>query len=623
MKFSQKIVAASSTILLVTVIILSIQQISAVRHEVESLVNTSLTEMVNGVKNTVVSEMNSKKSLAQSITEVLEFAPHDHRFIKQTLENPELKSSFLAIGFGYQSDGFLIENDDNWEAGTDYDPRARPWYRETKAKGGLVVTAPYVDALSKQIIISIGTPVVKDGQFIAGMFYDMSLVGLADLVNNVSLLNSGYLFIVDEDGTTIAHPQDENNGKNLNTYLPGTKIQAGNQKLEQKGKNLLVHFEKVPSENWYIGAIIDEDIAFSSIYDMRKSSTIYAMIAAALSFIALSLLIKVLMKPLVILNDAIQDAASGQGDLTKRLDTNTDLEFSQLATGFNSFTETLQKQIQQSKDIAGKILLGTEETVMGAQESSAAMNLQLEELEQLATAMNEMAVTAIEVTNNAQSAAAVAKEADNAALEGSSLVSDTTKSIDALFLSINQAVKELKNLELATENIESVLKVINEIADKTNLLALNAAIESSRAGDSGRGFAVVADEVRNLATRTQESTTEIRCMIEQLQSGSSLVTTAMLESKNTALDVVEKSQTADAALQRIRKAIQRINNTNELIASSAEEQSSVAEDINNKTVNIKDLSNQVAASAEEANIAMQIQAENVRKQDVILNKFIV
>ena len=623
MRFSQKIVAASSILLLVTIVLLSIQQLSTVKKEVEDLVDTSLTEMVKGVKNTVISEMASKKSLAQSTTEVLELDPQNKTRVKDVLEKPNLKGTFLAVGYAYEVDGFVVENDDGWEVGPDYDPRVRPWYKAAKAQGKLVVTAPYVDVSSKKVIISIGTPVKDNGQFTAAMYYDLELTGLADLVNSANLLDAGYLFIVSSDGTTIAHPDAENNGQNLSTYLPNVTLKEGEQRFEKDGDSFMVHLTPVPSENWYIGAIIDEDIAFAAITDMRNSSFVYAIISVVLSVLVLSLLIKVLMRPLGILNEAIKDVASGQGDLTKRLDTNTDKEFAELAEAFNTFTQTLQTQIQQSNAIGAEILRGTEMTVQGSEESAEAMRSQLQELEQLATAMNEMAVTATEVANNAQGAAGAAKEADEATQSGSSVVSDTTASIDALSARIDQAVEEVQGLESATANIETILKVINDIADQTNLLALNAAIEAARAGESGRGFAVVADEVRTLAQRTQESTTEIRSMIEQLQSGASSVSAAMRESKSTAIDAVEKAKAADESLQRIRDSIQSITDMNMQIASAAEEQSLVAEEINANTVKIKDLSTQVADAAEDANVAMKVQTENVREQDSILNKFIV
>lgn len=623
MKFSQKIVAASSALLLVTVSLLSIQQLSTVRTEVESLVADSLNEMVKGVKNTVVSEMESKKGLAQSMTEVLELDPDNRDYVKNVLEKPKLKKSFLAVGLGYNNDGIVVENDDAWEPSGDYDPRKRPWFIDAKSSRKLVVTAPYVDVSTKNVIISIGTPVFNSGQFTGAMFYDLELTGLADLVNSVNLFDAGYLFIVTADGTTIAHPDSKNNGQNISTYLPQVSVKDGTQRIEMNGQDFLVDFTQIPSENWYVGAIIDESIAFSTITTLRNSSIIYTLIGVILSVIVLSFLIKVLMRPLGTLNEAIKDVASGQGDLTKRLNTNTDKEFAELALGFNTFTETLQKQITQSKAIGQEIMRGTELTVQGAHESADAMRTQLEELEQLATAMHEMAVTSTEVANNAQGAAAAAREADEATLDGSKVVNETTMSIDMLSARIDQAVEEVKGLESATANIETILKVINDIADQTNLLALNAAIEAARAGESGRGFAVVADEVRTLAQRTQQSTTEIRNMIEQLQVGASSVSSAMNESKTTAVDAVDKAKSANSALNRIRDAIQAISDMNIQIASAAEEQSLVAEEINTNTVKIKDLSTQVAQSAEEANVAMQVQTENVREQDALMNKFIV
>lgn len=623
MRFSQKIVAASSALLLLIILLLSVQQLSTVRSEVESLVSSSLKEMVAGVNNTITAQMTSKKALAQATTEVLELDPQNRNYVKSVLEKPALKGSFLAVGLGYQADGRVVENDDGWEPSGDYDPRKRPWFMAAKQERKLTLTAPYVDVSTKKTILSIGTPVFENGQFVGGMFYDLELTKLADLINSINLFDAGYLFIVTADGTTIAHPTTANNGKKLSSYLPQVNITPGTQKIEVDGTPYMVNFTLVPSENWYIGAIVDENKAFDAVSKLRNSSIIYTVIGVLVSIIGLTLLIKFLMRPLGTLNEAIKDVASGQGDLTKRLSTNTDKEFAELAQGFNTFTESLQKQIQQSKAIGEEIMHGAERTMGTVQGSAAAMRDQLQELEQLATAMHEMAVTATEVANNAQGAASAAKDADDATVEGSRVVSDTAQSIDRLSAHIEMAVEEVRGLESATANIETILKVINDIADQTNLLALNAAIEAARAGESGRGFAVVADEVRTLAQRTQQSTTEIRNMIEQLQAGASSVSVAMNESKSTAQDAVEKAQLADEALQRIRSSIQQISDMNMQIASAAEEQSLVAEEINNNTVKIKDLSTQVSESAEEASISMQAQTENVREQDAILNKFIV
>ncbi|MFW0948766.1 methyl-accepting chemotaxis protein [Vibrio parahaemolyticus] len=623
MKFRHKVVTASSILLLITVSLLSTQQVMTIRSQTQEHINSSVKEILTSVSNTVQSEMNAKKDLARSITEIIELSPNDRTYVKDILEKPTPKSSFLAIGFGYESNGFVIENDDGWDAGPDYDPRQRPWFIAAKNKGDLVVTDPYVDASSKNVIISVGTPVKQNGRFLAGMFYDLELTTLSDLVNQVNLFDAGYLFLVTDDGTTIAHPQSKYNGEKLNSYLPQVDLNKATQHIEVDNNPYMVSLTHIPSENWYVGAIIDETAAYSVVGELRNSAIIYSIIAVLASVIALTLLIRTLMRPLDTLNTAIKDVASGKGDLTQRLETDTDQEFSELAKNFNTFMENLQQQIIESKSISDQILTGTQITAEGARDSAGAIQTQLQELEQLATAMHEMSVTATEVANNAQGAASAAKEADQATIEGSSVVSESTQTINMLSDSIDLAVEEVQMLESATANIETILKVINDIADQTNLLALNAAIEAARAGESGRGFAVVADEVRTLAQRTQESTTEIRSMIEQLQSGASSVASAMHQSKGSAVEAVEKADLANDALQRIRDAIQRISDMNLQIASAAEEQSLVAEEINNNTVNIKDLSTQVADSANRTNEAMQSQHNNVRKQDEILNRFTV
>ncbi|AIL72481.1 TPA: HAMP domain-containing protein [Vibrio vulnificus] len=622
MKFSHKIVAASSALLLVTVSLLTAKQYFTMQDELTEQVEASVTEIVDGVRNTVAAEIDGRKAIAAYATSMME-TDLSPKHISDVITRPIVKNTFLLAGLGFEKDGSNINNDPSWNPGPTWDPRVRPWYKDAKNAGQLIITAPYADSATNEILVSIATPVRDNGTFIGAIFYDVSLAGLAELVNQVKLFDAGYVFIVSEDGTTIAHPDTKLNGKPMSEYMPNVQIRENPQQVVLDGISYTLDFASVPGENWYVGVVLDESIAYQSINDLRNSSIIYTIVAMLLSIAILLVLIRTLMRPLDDLNNAIQDVASGEGDLTQRLDTNTDKEFSQLADGFNTFTGTLQQLIKQSKAIGEEILRGSETTSGGLQESAAAMQEQLRELEQLATAMHEMATTASDVASNAQGAASAAKVADDATVDGTDIVSDTTQAIDDLSVRIDQAVEEVQVLESATANIETILKVINDIADQTNLLALNAAIEAARAGESGRGFAVVADEVRTLAQRTQQSTTEIRTMIEKLQSSANSVASAMNQSKDTATNAVARAQEANHALERIRNAIQQISDMNIQIASAAEEQSLVAEEINNNTVKIKDLSVQVADLAENANIAMQVQVENVREQDAILNKFIV
>ncbi|MHA2937818.1 methyl-accepting chemotaxis protein [Vibrio sp. RC27] len=623
MKFSHKIVAASSVLLFTTVALLSFQQQYTVKNEIESMVNSNVEEMVVGISRTMTASIDSKKSLAQSVADTLALAPNDREYVSNILETPQIKSSFLGAGLGYQSDGRVVENFDNWTPGDDYDPRQRPWYIDAKQKGSIMLTQPYMDAASNQMITSIGVPVSDKGSFTGVMFFDMDLSSLSELVNSTTMFDSSYLFIVTKNGITIAHPDQEKNGQELSSYLPQLQIKEGMQTVEVDGETYLVDITLASSEGWYVAAVVNESVAFSTLDALKTSSIIYTLVGFVLSVIALMFLLNVLMKPLGALNRAIKDVASGEGDLTKRLDTNTDQEFSELAQAFNEFTQSLQGRIRQSKEISGELHIGADTILDSSETSAKAVDSQMYELEQLATAMNEMSVTASEVAGHAQQAADAAKLADDATIEGEKMVETTTNSISTLSERIEQAVQQVKGLESATTDIETVLKVINDIADQTNLLALNAAIEAARAGESGRGFAVVADEVRTLASRTQESTTEIKTMIEQLQQGSSAVSLAMLDSQTTVSEAVEHSAEADRALVSIRESISQISDMNIQIASAAEEQNAVAEEINANTVKIKDIGTQVSVQANDVAQAIQSQVNQVREQEKLLNTFVV
>ncbi|MDN3615761.1 methyl-accepting chemotaxis protein [Vibrio gallaecicus] len=623
MKFSQKILLASSLLLLSSIALLTAMQAYTVRKELEVIEHTSLNQMVKEMTNVIALELQSKKNLARFTTETVQYYGDTLQEVQNVIETSILKENFIAVGFGEERSGSFVENDDNWQAGSDYDPRTRPWYQQSASKQQLIVTEPYIDVSTRTTVISIGTPVFQNKQFVGSMFFDVDLSGLSDLVGEVHLFNASDFFIMTDKGITIAHPDTSKNGEEVTSYIPDINLHLKDQKIELNERLYQIRIAEIPGQNWLIGAIVDEEKAYQSVYKMRNTSLLYGLVAALVSVVILSLLIKYLIRPIHILNDAIENVASGEGDLTKRLDTNTDREFVTLAEGFNAFANKIQTQIIESKQLGQEILEVTEVTVAGSKKSVGTMNQQLQELEQLASAMNEMSVTASEVANNAQGAASAAKDAGDATERGSNAMSETGTSIDFLASQIEQALIEMQNLEAATANIETVLNVINDIASQTNLLALNAAIEAARAGDSGRGFAVVADEVRTLAQRTQDSTSEIGSLIEHLQSGARTVSSAMDQSKQSTTDAVTKAKLAELVLEEIKQEIDRITEVSIQIASAAEEQSLVSEEINGNTLRIKELSTDATNIAENASKSLDNQQSKILEQDHVLNRFIV
>ena len=222
---------------------------------------------------------------------------------------------------------------------------------------------------------------------------------------------------------------------------------------------------------------------------------------------------------------------------------------------------------------------------------------QRNETEQVATAMNQMTASVHEVSRNAASGASVAQTTAVQSQKGSQVVQNTISGINTLADNVSRASDVIHELEKDSDSIGSVLDVIQGIAEQTNLLALNAAIEAARAGEQGRGFAVVADEVRSLASRTQDSTQEIQAIIEKLQARSKQAVTVMDEGQKQAQVSVELAQSAGEALAEISAGIEELDRVSTQIAVAAEQQGTVAEEINRNVVNINDVSVQNAETA--------------------------
>ena len=288
-----------------------------------------------------------------------------------------------------------------------------------------------------------------------------------------------------------------------------------------------------------------------------------------------------------------------EGDLSQDITHDRGDELGQLMDQMHIMTVNLRQLVGDLDQSANHIATSAEELSAVSEQSRSGVNQQRMELEQVSTAMNEMAATVQEVARHAETAFNSARSADHEALDGDKQVILTISQMGKLSDDIQQSLHTINQLQAESLNIGSILDVIKGVAEQTNLLALNAAIEAARAGEQGRGFAVVADEVRSLAQRTQQATTEIGGLIIGLQSKAQESVVMMEASSNMAAETVATANEAGESIHRIASSVSDIQQMNSQIATAAEQQSTVAEEINRSIFSIREVSDHSAAATEQ------------------------
>ena len=496
------------------------------------------------------------------------------------------------------------------------------------------------------LLTSIVFPLTVNGKVIASLSVDINLNSLQAISLKASqklyngetrvgiISSAGILAGFSADASKLAQRLDQvdsNDGTTLMGMMAsGDQVQSIRSQQRLK---VLTPFLPIPgSKPWGVLLDVPEKVlvgparALQAELDERNKAgalteLAWGSLAAIIGLLLVWMLARSVTRPILGVANMLEDIASGEGDLTRRLAYDKKDELGQLASWFNRFLDKLQPTIAEVKRSVQDARSTADQSAAIATQTSAGMEQQYRQVDQAATASHEMSATAQDVARSAAQAAQAARDADQATRQGLTIIDRTTSSIDHLAADMSVAMTQVEGLAANSEKIGSVLEVIRAIAEQTNLLALNAAIEAARAGEAGRGFAVVADEVRNLARRTQESVEETRQVIEQLQAGTQEVVSSMSNSHRQAQGSVEQVGQAVTALQQIGDAVTVITDMNLQIASAAEEQSAVAEEINSNVATIRDVTESLSEQANESARVSQSLNSLANQQQKLMDQF--
>ncbi len=519
----------------------------------------------------------------------------------------------------------------NSSASEKIEATSRPWYQLAKSNRKTSLTKIYKDIYTGKAVISIAAPIYDNGQFSGVLLGDLLLSQVTDKISAIRFAG-GAAAMVDNENVFIASDDPSDLGKTPSQVSAVFKPmeQAFSSQVQGQitfpylGIEFIGYFQQIrltESQSWTLMVFIDQETALQDVNASVIRSALISLGLLIAGLLVMTAVLSLAYRPITALKDAVLDLSKGSGDLTRRLTVKGNDDLAQISQGFNEFTTKLQHMMldvtTSSREISEEVALLDEQI----KHNEEILKEHASQADQIVTAIAEMSATADSVAQSVGQAAEYAESTNNQAANSKGVVDAAVNNVGSLVNEVETMSDNIVSLSQDTQKIGSVLNVIGEIAEQTNLLALNAAIEAARAGEQGRGFAVVADEVRALAARTQTSTSEINTMLDSLKNGTSEVVNAMDNTRNrcefTATSTAEVSTNLDA----VSHSISEISDLSSQIATAAEQQSTVSEDINRNMETIRDMVNELTRSGQLSVDATEQLANSNRNLVEMVNKF--
>ncbi|OCQ21157.1 chemotaxis protein [Pseudoalteromonas luteoviolacea] len=624
MRMRQKLIGSFVLTVIIPILAISIMSITRTKQESNtSFIATSDNE-IRQVENAFIlffeQMKNNARFLAQSEA-VVSVAKDtttyfgDEKMMEPASSGPEEAAIFklfesfgvthpelLFVYLGTQDGGFIQYPAEPLGG---YDPRKRPWYQEvTRSQSDVVITEPY-QGVTGQAMVSIATAIKRSGSLVGVQSLDVTLATLTDIVSNIQLGQTGYLMLLDGNGTVLADPKNpDSNFKNISS-LDGPKYKAINNpsdealiRIDTGDAVLQARLYHSKALNWTFVALIEEDEILSSAYAMSYNIGLISVVMLVLFiFIAIALANKIVY-PIEMVSDGLKEIAQGEGNLSKRLQVIGNDEISELASWFNQFLNSINGLVRDIKSNASNLNAQAQQSHSSVDDIRGQCHHQASTSQQTAEHTQAMENMAMTVNDNCTQALSEISNTDSHAKQGNALIQSTVSQVATLNDSLDSSAQAMSELEGQSKDITNILEVIRTIAEQTNLLALNAAIEAARAGEQGRGFAVVADEVRTLAQRSHDATQDIEKVLTKLTDQTRSVSKHMTLSVEESKTAIEQSEQAHRAFEEIANSIERVTPIIANISQQAEQQGAYASDSKTQIEGINQSIQQVSGSAD-------------------------
>ncbi|MGX2961264.1 methyl-accepting chemotaxis protein [Peribacillus sp. JNUCC 23] len=602
----------------------SLAYLSASKALQENIIN-SAAENINLLDSIIDSTINPKihdvTSFSESVTSSLFEGKSSPKLREQFTQYTNLHPEVLSIYIG-KKDGLFIQEPQVTTA-SDYDPRARDWYKDAiERKGEVLITEPYMDAGTNDPIVTVAKE-LKDGSGVAAI--DIKITYLQKLTNEVKIGKEGYAFLLDGNKQYISHPTEESGFAVKESFYDMLyKNESGTFSYQLDGQDKTMVYSTNQVTGWKLaGTMYVSEIGESTAPIFNYTLTVL-MIAIIIGAVIVYFVVQSIIKPIKKLKESAINVS--KGDLTEQIEIKSSDEIGQLGDAFNEMQKSLRTLIQKvefsSEQLAASAEeltanaeqtgAATEQVAISIQEVSSSAEKQTSGVDRNAESLNELTQGIANIAESSSNVAELSLQTTMQAEEGGKAVQNTKEQMNSIHKSVTESNAIIESLYERSQEISSILDVITEIADQTNLLSLNAAIESARAGEHGKGFAVVADEVKKLANQSQSSAKQISDLIQDIQMDTldsvhkmAKVTNDVGNGLTISDEAFEKFEVILNSMKEITPHMEEVSATAEQMSAGVQEVSSIANELAFLAKGNAATSEEVAASTEEQLASME------------------